>query len=155
MNAMRHLLAAFMLTLAGAAPALAEDMPSFDGQWAGIIHFDKEALLTDTSTPAEGTPMGIEIRGPVVRVFIHDGAGDTEVKPGAFHIAPVNANAIIFASDGARGSWTESWAFVVTFKDDKTLRVEFSRLVNNPGPPQDDAPGTFATRGEGEFHRTN
>ncbi|MBS0470778.1 MAG: hypothetical protein JSR60_06880 [Proteobacteria bacterium] len=136
-----------------AAPALADE--PFDGKWSGVIHFDKEAFLLESSTPAGGLTMGLDIHGPVVRVTVREKDGDEEVKPGLFHIAAVQSNAVIFATEAAPGdSWVESWAFVVTCTDDKTMRVEYVRLVKNPGPGDDGAPETFATRGEGTFERT-
>jgi hypothetical protein len=126
----------------------------FDGVWAGTIVIDKEALLVASSTPAEGLPMRIEIHDAVVRVFIKEGDAFVEVKPGLFHIAPVEANAVIFATEASyTAGWVESWAFVVTQKDDHTLIVEYSRLVNNVGAPSSDPDSKFGTRGVGEFVR--
>lgn len=126
----------------------------FDGLWEGTILFDKEALLVASSTPAEGVTMRIEIHDAVVRVFIKEDDGFQEVDAGAFHIAPVSANAVIFATEAAQsGPWVESWAFVVTQKDDHTLIVEYSRLVNNVGVPLSDPNSKFGTRGVGEFQR--
>jgi hypothetical protein len=116
--------------------------------------FDKEALLTATSTPAGGAVMRIEIHDAVVRVFVKVGDNFSEVKPGLFHIAPVETNAVIFATESAPGAWVESWAFVVTQKDDHTLIVEYSRLVNNVGVPLSVSESKFGTRGTGEFERT-
>jgi len=131
--------------------AAADDAPSFDGTWEGIIHFDKEAFLVESSTPAAGLPFRLDIHGAVVRVFIREDHGFVEAKPGAFHIAPVSANAVIFATDAAPDdSWVESWTFTVTRKGD-SLFVEYSRLVNNTGAPEGEKGSHFATRGEGEF----
>jgi len=135
------------------APGSQKIVP-FDGVWEGSIFFDKEAFLAPTSTPAEGAPMRIEIHGPVVRVFAKEVGGDfEEVKPGLFHIAPVSTNAVIFATqDEAMSSgWVESWVFVVTQKDEHTLVVEYSRLVNNVETPPSDPQSKFGTRGVGEF----
>lgn len=126
----------------------------FDGTWEGTIVFDKEAFLVATSTPAEGLPMRIEIHDAVVRVFVKEGDDFVESKPGLFHIAPVQANAVIFATEASPGDgWVESWVFVVTQKDDHTLIVEYSRLVNNVGTPLTDPSSKFGTRGVGEFER--
>jgi hypothetical protein len=128
----------------------------FDGIWEGTILFDKEALLAATSTPAAGVPMRVEIHDSVVRVFMNDGEGFSEVKPGLFHIAPVSANAVIYATESAQGGpWVESWVFVVTQKDDHTLIVEYARLVNNVGTPLSDPSSKFGTRGAGEFQRVS
>jgi len=126
----------------------------FDGVWEGSIVIDKEALLVAASTPAGGLPMRIEIHDAVVRVFIKEGDAFVEVKPGLFHIAPVEANAVIFATEASvADGWVECWAFVVTQKDDHTLIVEYSRLVNNVGTPLSDENSKFGTRGVGEFVR--
>jgi hypothetical protein len=98
--------------------------------------------------------MRIEIHGVVVRVFAQDGSNFQEVMPGGFHIAPVQANAVIFATDFAQqGGWVETWAFAVTLKDDHTLIAEYSRIVNNVGVPADQPESKFAARGTGEFKR--
>jgi hypothetical protein len=126
----------------------------FDGTWAGTIVIDKEALLSATGTPPAGIPMRIEIHDAVVRVFIKEGDAFAEVKPGLFHIAPVEANAVIFATEASLADgWVESWVFLVTQKDDHTLIVEYSRLVNNVGAPLSDEDSKFGTRGVGEFVR--
>ncbi len=138
-----------LLAFAPAAPA--DDAPPFDGTWEGIIHFDKEAFLLESSTPAAGTAFRLEIHGPVVRVFFREKDDFEEAKPGLFHIAPVSANAVIFASDAsADGAWVETWTFAVTRKG-PSLFVEYQRLVNNLGVPEGQAGSHFATRGEGEF----
>ncbi|HTW34420.1 MAG TPA: hypothetical protein VMD53_07375 [Rhizomicrobium sp.] len=128
-------------------------IPPFDGVWEGLIFFDKEAFLAPTSTPAEGEPMRIEIHGAVVRVFAKEGSDFKEAKPGLFHIAPVSTNAVIFATqdEAVSSGWVESWVFVVTRKDEHTLIVEYSRLVNNVETPPSDPESKFATRGAGEF----
>lgn len=126
----------------------------WDGTWDGKLFFDKEAFLATSSTPAEGAEFRIEISGPVVRIFTKDSDGFQEAKPGAFHIATVGANAVIFGTDSQRDVWVESWVFVMTQKDDHTLTVEYSRLVNNVGVPPDYHEKIFGTRGIGEFQRT-
>jgi hypothetical protein len=126
----------------------------FDGRWEGTIVFDKEAILSATGTPAAGILMRIEVHDSVVRAFINDGNGYSEVMPGMFHIAPVSANAVIYATEAsASDGWVESWVFLVTQKDEQTLLVEYSRLVNNIGTPLSDPNSKFGTRGMGEFRR--
>ena len=130
----------------------AQKIVPFDGVWEGTIVFDREALLTATGTPAAGIPMRIEIHDAVVRVFVKDGNDYSEAKPGLFHIAPVSANAVIFATqESPEDGWVESWVFVVTQKNEHTLIVEYSRLVNNVGTPLSDPNSKFGTRGMGEF----
>lgn len=123
----------------------------FDGTWEGNILFDKEAFLASTSTPPEGVAFRFEIHGPVVQVFIEEDGKFGESKPGAFHIAPVGTNAVIFATDSAPDAWVETWTFVVTQKDDHTLTVEYTRLVNNVGSMPDSPEKIFGTRGIGDF----
>jgi len=115
--------------------------------------FDKEAFLATSSTPADGTLMRIEIHGPVVRVFYQEDNNFIESMPGSFHIDPVLSNAAIFGTHYAVDSWVETWTFAVTQKDDHTLMVEFSRIVNNIGTPPDQPESKFATRGWGELKR--
>lgn len=162
---MRRLVLAFFLMLAGPAIASVDKTvqpgegntpqldPSFDGVWQGVINFDKEAFLANTSTPDSGTTFRIEIRDVLVRVFVQDNGVFNESKAGRFHIAPVSANAVIFATDEDPGNWVETWAFVVTKKDANTLIVEYSRLVNNVATPLGEKESKFATRGAGEFSK--
>jgi hypothetical protein len=126
----------------------------FDGVWRGRIHFDKEALLTATSTPEVGLSYRIEISGSVVRVSLDQDGLFSEVMPGAFHIAPVMKNAVIFGSQYSAG-WTETWVFVVTQKEPNTLIVNFTRVVNNNGVPLGDPDSKFSTRGVGDFQRVS
>jgi hypothetical protein len=134
---------------------------SFDGVWQGVIHFDKEAFLSKEGTPADGTTFRIEIHGPVVRVFYIEPTGPGELQefmPGAFHIAPVISNAVIFGTHFAPPSslyWVETWVFTTTLKDQNTLLVQYSRVVNNVGMPPDQDGSKFATRGYGEFKRVS
>ena len=125
----------------------------FDGVWEGKIAFDKEGFLTDTGAPRDGVDFRIEIHGAVVRVFTKDGGLFSEAKAGAFHIAPVGTNAVVFATDSQPGAWMETWIFALTQRDDHTLTVEYSRLVNNLGLLRDDPQKNFGTRGAGEFTR--
>jgi hypothetical protein len=125
----------------------------FDGVWEGSIDFDREAYLAPQSTPLEGKIFRIEIHGAVVRVFQKVNGSMEEIKPGAFHIAPVFASAVVFATDSDPDNWVETWVFVVSQKDGQTLRAEYSRLVNNVGVPRDDPQSIFGTRGTGEFWR--
>jgi hypothetical protein len=164
---MRRDFAATLTVLAmflGATPALATaqttpaagaptEPASLDGTWQGTIHFDKEAFLADTSTPAAGVRFRIEIHDVVVRVFIEENGTFTEAKPGMFHIAPVAANAIIFATQQGNDAWLESWCFVVTAKSRDLMIVEYTRLVNNYTMSHDEKGADFATRGAGEFSR--
>ena len=119
------------------SPAPQKQTPSFDGLWQGVIKFDKEAFLADTSTPPAGKTFRLEIHDVVVRVFAEEGGTMTEAKPGKFHIAQVDANAVIFATDSDPGAWVESWVFVITKKDDNALIAEYSRLVNNVATPSE------------------
>jgi hypothetical protein len=125
----------------------------FDGTWEGKIFFDKEAFLVATSTPAEGVDFRIEIHDPIVKIFIREDSGFTEANPGTFHISPVDTNAVIFGTQSQAGSWNETWTFVLTQRDDHTLVIEYSRLVNNVGLPPDDPQKIFGTRGIGDFKR--
>lgn len=137
--------------------ARAQEATNFDGTWEGAIHFDKEAFLTEASTPTAGVFFRIVIHGPVVDVFHGDSSKFTISKPGKFHIAPVADNAVIFATETAKPdeAWTESWVFVVTKKNDRTLIAEYVRLVNNnSGSEKPDENVKFATRGEGELKLT-
>lgn len=126
----------------------------FDGTWQGNIAFDKEAFLTKEATPPDGEDVRIEISGPVVRVFVKVDGSFGEDKPGAFHIAAVSTNAVIFATDAAPGvSWVETQVFAVTQKDPDTLIVEYARLVNNTMLPPSAPEARYATRGVGELKR--
>jgi hypothetical protein len=125
----------------------------FDGTWEGKIIFDKEAFLAPTSTPPEGIDFRIEIHDPIVKVFIKDDSGFAEANPGTFHISPVDTNAVIFGTQSQGGSWNETWTFTLTQRSDRTLVVEYTRLVNNVGMPPDDPLKIFGTRGIGDFKR--
>ncbi len=125
----------------------------FDGVWEGTIYFDKEALLSSTGTPDGGVKYRLEISGPIVRAFIENSGKFVEMAPGSFHIAPVETNAVIYATQAAPDSWVESIAFTVTQRDANTLIVELSRVVNNRHLPLSDNQSKYATRGAGEFKR--
>jgi hypothetical protein len=142
-----------------APPSRAADLgPSnignFDGTWQGVVYFDKEALLKETSTPAGGAAMRIDVHDPVVRVYFMENNVPTEVNAGTFHFAPVETNAVIFGTEESpKDGWVETWTFVVTQKDSDTLLVQYVRVVNNIGTPLSDENSKFATRGQGEFKR--
>jgi hypothetical protein len=143
------------LLLFASPSAQAEETLSFDGNWQGLIFFDKETFLAETSTPTAGQTFRLEIHGDVVRVFIVASDGAEESKPGAYHIAAVSANAVIYATtssinDDGEG-WVESWAFVVTRKNSDTLVAQYVRLVNNVHLAPDEKESKFAARGAGEL----
>lgn len=124
---------------ATASAAHAVETPNLDGAWEGSLHFTKSVFafdeIPDTNAPPQDVKLRIEIHGPVVRVFFGSDPTD-EGSPGEFHIAQVKTNAIIFGTRYLRDDgpgWTESMVAIVTPKDDKTLLVSFSRLVNNSG----------------------
>ena len=119
------------------APAYALDTPNLDGVWEGTLHFQKSSFafdhIPDAKSP-QNARLRIEIHGPVVNLIL--GGGGNSGSPGFFHIEQVKTNAIIFGTDYRQGDgpgWTESFAVIVTPKDDKMLLVSFSRLVNNSG----------------------
>ena len=143
------------LATANTTPATnaAVEPVSFDGTWQGTIYFDKEGFLADTSTPVTGVRFRIEIHDVVVRVFIEEDGAFKESKPGRYHIAPLSANAVIFATDEDEGNWVESWSFVVTVKGKDLMIAEYTRLVNNVSVPHGEKGSEFATRGAGEFSR--
>jgi hypothetical protein len=143
-----------------AAPQVGEQPPQvmqqtlpFDGVWEGAIYFDKEAFLSATGTPDTGVKYRLEISGPVVRAFLEEDGKFVELKPGLFHIAPVETNAVIFATEASPDSWVESVVFTVTQKDARTLLVQLARVVNNRTLPLSDKESKFATRGAGEFSK--
>jgi hypothetical protein len=153
---LRYLVAACALLLMAGQPASAgEETLDFNGNWQGKIVFDKETFLAETSTPAAGMVFRIEVHDFVVRVFLEGPNGMEESKPGAFHIAPAAANAIVFGtnSNDTTQGWTESWVFVVSQRDHDTLSVQYVRQVNNAGLPADDKERVFAARGTGTFKR--
>lgn len=125
----------------------------FDGVWEGTLLFDKDAFLTEAATPSAGEPVRIEISGPVVKLFMKIGGAMVEMKPGLFHIAEVNTNAVIFATESAPGAWVETMVFAMTQRDHDTIMFEYSRLVNNVGTPLDNPESKYETRGSGQFKR--
>ena len=99
--------AALLLT----CPARAADPPSLDGQWQGVIKFEKDAFLADSSTPAAGTVMRIVIDGKDAHVFVLQPPGVfDEERPGLFRVARSQSNALIFTIVHAlpdSGTWVE------------------------------------------------
>jgi len=147
---------AFVLTgalLAGVQARAAESV-SFNGTWQGKIFFDKETFLTETSTPTSGLEIRIKVADEVVRVFFVNPSGPEESMVGAYHIAPADANAVIYATEVAQGGpWVETNVFVVSQKDKDTWLVQYVRAVNNVGLALSEADSKFAARGAGEFKR--
>jgi hypothetical protein len=125
--------------LLGMRTAEAVETPNLDGVWEGTLHFTESSFSFDQIPDAKSTheaKLRVEIHGPVVAVFYGNSDKTDGGTPGIFHIAQVKTNAIIFGTNYEQGDgpgWTESIALIVTPKDDKTLLVSFSRLVNNSG----------------------
>ena len=140
-----------------------EAQVTFDGTWQGDIRFDKEGLLSQWGTSAIGETIKIDIHDAAVRVYLKSPNDETgvfeEFMPGAFHIAPVMSNAVIFGTHYSRPKeaggiyWIETWTLIVAFKDNDTLLVNYARVVNNVGMPLDQEGSKFAIRGVGEFKR--
>ncbi len=137
--------------------AYAIETPNLDGVWEGQMHFTKSSFafaeIPDADSPHD-VKLHIEIHGPVVNVVVGD--DDKSFTAGLLHIAQVKTNAVIFGSNYLQGSgpgWTESWAIVVTAKDDKTLLVSYSRLVNNSGFPDNKDNVKFGAHVDGELTR--
>jgi hypothetical protein len=159
--AMRKLAAALCLVaFAAMMPAAqAVETPDLDGVWEGTLHFRASSFAFDEIPDAklpQDARLRIEIHGPVVNVILGDGDKSGDGSPGFFHIEQVKTNAIIFGTDYRQGDgpgWTESFAIIVTPKDDKTLLVSYSRLVNNSGFSGDEPNLKFATHVDGELTR--
>ncbi|HJW41318.1 MAG TPA: hypothetical protein VJ476_08830 [Rhizomicrobium sp.] len=158
---MRKLLVA-LATAAFAAmtpAAHAIDTPNLDGAWEGSLHFQKSSFAFDKVADAESihdVKLHIDIHGPVITLTFGDADKSDDGSPGVFHIAQVKTNAVIFGTrylPGDGPGWTESWALIVTPRDDKTLLVSFSRLVSNSGFPDDKANIKFSTHVDGELTR--
>lgn len=124
----------------------------FDGTWNGTLFFDKQGFPATGSAPPASMNLRIDIHGEVVRVFINEDGRLAEVKPGMFHIAPVAANAVIYATEAGGGEWDETWDFAVTQKDARTLLVEYVRVVNNLGMRPSEPESRFGSHATGEFH---
>lgn len=148
---------AVVIILAMAAPSYAIDTPNLDGIWQGSLHFKEGSFAFDPIDDAKSTTdvkLRIDIHGPVVNVFF--GRAEGEGSPGAFHIAQVKSNAIIFGTEYLQGDgpgWTESMTMIVTPKDDKTLFISFSRLVSNTGFEDRKDNVKFAEHVDGELTR--
>ena len=158
---MRKLLSALAAVAfaAMALPAQAVETPNFDGVWEGALHFKESSfafdVVPDGKSPSD-VKLRLEIHGPVVAIDFGDSDKSGEDTSGPFHIAQVKANAVIFGTrylEGDGPGWTESWAIIITPRDDKTLLVSFSRLVSNTGFPDDKSNLKFSTHVDGELTR--
>ncbi len=132
---------------------------NFDGVWEGALNFKEASFAFDPipdAKSAKDVKLRIEIHGPVVAIGFGDTGKSEDESAGSFHIAQVKANAVIFGTRTVPGDgpgWTESWAIIITPRDDKTLLVSFSRLVSNSGFPDDKMNVKFATHIDGELTR--
>jgi hypothetical protein len=135
----RVLGAALAALLVAATPAFAVETANLDGVWQGSLHFTPASFAFDPIPDAKSVHdvvLRVEIHGPVVNVYFGGTASPDDGLQGVFHIAQVKTNAVIFGTNYSQGDgpgWTESMTLIVTPKDDKTLLVSFSRLVNNSG----------------------
>ncbi len=158
MRSIRYSLAFLAAAVAACVvqPAAAQQTADFDGTWEGMIHIDKGDFINIPNPAPQEAKYRIAIHGPVVDVSVEMNGVMMQPPAGVFHIAQVNTNAIIFASNahgGAEGGWTESWSILATPKDENTLIVVFSRLVNNSGFTDDKQNTKFGAHGTGEFTR--
>ena len=145
--------------LAGAVPAQAVETPNLDGTWQGQLPITQASFAFDPigdAKNAHDVVLRVEIHGPVVNVYFGDVSNPDAGQPGVFHIAQVKTNAVIFGTHSSLDDgpgWTETMTLIVTPKDDKTLRVSFSRLVNNSGFHDGKDHPTFALHADTELTR--
>ena len=157
------------LFLIAAIAATASNGPSLaQPQTRALVQWDDlNGTWQGQLTPVEGDglsqpggpypPMRIVIQGDTARVIAQiPGQPDDEVRPGSFRVHRLGTNAVIssIAADTARPQgWVETWAFMVTLKDNDTLTVNFVRVVNNNDFPPSDPTGRFSMMLTGEFQR--
>lgn len=157
---MRKLIVALIaVLLVLVVPAQAVETPDFDGVWEGTLHFKDSSFAFDKIPDSESShdvKLRIDIHGPIVNVFYGDVDKPDDGLPGIFHILQVKTNAIVFGTDYDQGDgpgWTESMAIILTPRNDKTLLVSFSRLVNNSGFDVEENNFKFGIHLDGELTR--
>jgi hypothetical protein len=130
-----------------------------DGQWQGDLKMRLPLTPTDKLNPADPSDLSLRllIDGSMTKILIRDGAEWIEVMPGKLDIVRAYTNAVIVGSN-SQGTdtegWIESWALVLTLRDDDSMLVEWTRAVNNldPGP---NALPTFSMGAVGILRRTH
>ena len=150
------LLFGFAFVFAAPAAHAAGDF-DFNGDWQGVIKFDKEVFVGTGIPPIDGMPAWLEIHDGVVDT-VFKGGDDVVRRQGGFSFAQQKSNAVMFGTHhSAAGDdgiyWVETWTFTVAMEDHDHMRVEFSRMVRNVGLKPDDESYVFSTRGGGDFSR--
>lgn len=142
------------LALAGAS-AHAAPGDGLIGAWEGRLSPVTGPALISPEYELETLRLIIAEDG--ARVFlIENGRVTEEVKPGAFRMGRMGANAVIVALDAYAplgSGWVETWSFAVTLRGENALSVVFTRQVNNMQQDPTDPDAIFSIVHSGEMQR--
>ncbi|SHG56472.1 hypothetical protein SAMN05428948_1049 [Massilia sp. CF038] len=76
--------------------------------------------------------------------------------PGLFRVSVDRGNAVVQGTNSGKSDedvWVETWILGITSQSENTLRVAYSRVVNNVTSPSSDEDKTFAYGLSGTFTR--
>lgn len=102
-------------------------------------------------------PIRMIVRDDAAQVFTGENF-EIEAKPGKFKVERIATNMIVFEIDKGEdndGVWVETWAFVITQKDQNTLITNFYRVVNNTEMPLNAGDSKFSIAKVGELKRVS
>jgi hypothetical protein len=139
----------------GSPVAMAQETPSIDGTWEGIIDFDKSQQPFDDMKSAKTR---MELHGSDARVFVYEKDKPVEIAPGKFQVVQHGPNAVIFASMSEDSfphkEQSEMLSYTVTRQWDGSLLVEYARVGQVSRDEMLSAEiANFGARGEGVLKR--
>jgi len=148
------LVIAWGLSLVTPREADALDVGPISGTWEGSLDPVNGPGLTASD---KRLPIRMIVRDDVAQVFTGENF-EIEAKPGKFKVEKTATNMIVFEIDKGEdndGVWVETWAFVITQKDQNTLITNFYRVVNNTEMPANAANSKFSIAKVGELKRVS
>ena len=129
-----------------------------DGQWEGTLKKREPLTSPDPTKPpvSDDVNLRVMVDGWTAKVFLLESGKWIEVMPDSFKIMRYSTNATaiaINASGDEQGGWVESWAILMTVKNDDEILTEWTRVVNNLGPAEPTVAQTFSMGAVGRMHR--
>lgn len=129
-----------------------------NGQWEGSLKKREPLTSPDlTKSPdADDLKLRVMLDGWNAKVFLFDDGEWREVMPNSFKVTRYSTNAIAIAIDSSgseKGGWVESWAILMTVKNDDEILAEWTRVVNNLSIAAPNVAQTFSMGAVGTLHR--
>lgn len=128
-----------------------------NGQWEGRLNRRKPFASPDLTKPPVAEDINLRVQiAEATKVFVQDDNEWVEVMANRLTTIRYGSNVTIIgfqADDSEKNRWVESWAILLTLKNDDEVAVEWVRMVNNLNANAPTVAPTFSMGAVGQMHR--